>query len=136
MTQPIDAPSDGSMKPAPDRASNEDVARLVDEAILSDEQPPPHEHQQTEDASIGPFRLLHADELDDMPPIRWLIQDEIPENSLVLLFGPSGVGKSFQALDFCDQIHPAVAQANIGYTCTCSAVQVCLCPKYDWGGQP
>jgi len=113
MTQPNDAPSDGRKKPSPERASSEDVVRLVDEAILSDEQPLPHERQQPENASIGPFRLLHADKLDDMPPIRWLIQDEIPENSLVLLFGPSGVGKSFQALDYALRVAQGTAVVYI-----------------------
>jgi AAA domain len=45
-------------------------------------------------------RLIHADELDSLPPVEWLIQNEIPKRSLTVLFGPSGAGKSFVALDY------------------------------------
>jgi putative DNA primase/helicase len=39
MTQPNDAPSDGNKKPSSETVDHEDVARLVDEAILGDEVP-------------------------------------------------------------------------------------------------
>src|SRR5205085_2929152 len=45
-------------------------------------------------------RLIHADELDNLPPVEWLIDSEIPKRSLTLLFGLSGAGKSFVALDY------------------------------------
>ena len=46
------------------------------------------------------LELLHADQLDALPPIRHLdAGKEIPERSLTLLFGPTGAGKSFWALD-------------------------------------
>ncbi len=45
-------------------------------------------------------RLIHADELDSLPSIEWLIENEIPKHSLTVLFGPSGAGKSFVALDY------------------------------------
>jgi hypothetical protein len=44
--------------------------------------------------------LYHADEIDHLPPLRWLIPNEIPEAGLSVLFGPSGIGKSFLALDY------------------------------------
>lgn len=45
-------------------------------------------------------RLIYADELDNLPPVEWLIDSEIPKRSLTLLFGLSGAGKSFVALDY------------------------------------
>lgn len=63
--------------------------------------PPAPEHS---DNGTSPqyrrLELLHADQLDTLPPIKHLdANKEIPERSLTLLFGPSGAGKSFWALD-------------------------------------
>lgn len=46
------------------------------------------------------FHLLPADALDDLPTLRWLIAGEIPESSFAVLYGPTGSGKSFVALDY------------------------------------
>jgi hypothetical protein len=45
-------------------------------------------------------RLLHADDLNNLPPVEWLIDGEIPKRSLTVIFGQSGAGKSFVALDY------------------------------------
>lgn len=42
--------------------------------------------------------LLHASELEDTPP-EWIIEDVLPRDSLTVVFGESGSGKSFIALD-------------------------------------
>lgn len=46
------------------------------------------------------FRLLTADEVTQLPPIRWLVDKEIPAESFMVLYGPTGSGKSFVALDY------------------------------------
>lgn len=51
-------------------------------------------------ASTPRRALLSAKELYTLPPIRWLIDDELPDQSLVVLYGESGTGKSFVALDY------------------------------------
>jgi hypothetical protein len=51
-------------------------------------------------ASARRWNWIHADQLDTLPPVRWLIEGEIPEQALVVLFGQSGAGKSFIALDY------------------------------------
>lgn len=67
------------------------------------------------------WRWIPADALDTLPPIRWLIEDEIPEQALVVLFGPSGAGKSFIALDYSLRVaqeHPVLyiaAEGHRGY---------------------
>ena len=67
------------------------------------------------------WQWLHADCLDTLPAVRWLIPDEIPEQALVVLFGASGAGKSFVALDYSLQIaqqHPVLyiaAEGHAGY---------------------
>lgn len=51
-----------------------------------------------------PKRLYHASELDKMPPLRWLIEGELPERGFSVLFGPPEVGKSFQAIEYAERI--------------------------------
>jgi hypothetical protein len=45
-------------------------------------------------------RLYHADELVTLPPLRWIIEKEVPADGLTMVFGASGAGKSFVALDY------------------------------------
>lgn len=47
-----------------------------------------------------PFRVIHARDLKNLPPLRWIIQGEIPESSLCVIFGESGAGKSFVSIDY------------------------------------
>jgi archaellum biogenesis ATPase FlaH/DNA-binding MarR family transcriptional regulator len=51
-------------------------------------------------ASTPRRALVSAAELYTLPPIRWLIDGEIPDQSLMVLYGDSGAGKSFVALDY------------------------------------
>ena len=51
-----------------------------------------------------PRRLYHADELEDFKPLRWLVDREIPEVGLSVLYGQPGTGKSFQALNYACRI--------------------------------
>lgn len=44
--------------------------------------------------------LLDVNALLSLPPQRWLIQDILPEGEYSVLWGPSGQGKSFVALDW------------------------------------
>ena len=67
-------------------------------------------------------RLLHANDLASEPPVEWLIDNEIPQGGLTVLYGPSGAGKSFVALDYAlrvAQFAPVVyiaAEGASGYT--------------------
>lgn len=45
------------------------------------------------------FRPLHADQLDSMPPLSWLVPGEIPRVGFGAVYGPTGSGKSFYCLD-------------------------------------
>lgn len=44
--------------------------------------------------------FIHASKLALLPPIEWLVRGEIPAHGLTVLFGPSGTGKSFLALEY------------------------------------
>lgn len=46
------------------------------------------------------FRLWTEAELSALPPPVWLLEGLIPENSLIVVYGPPGCGKSFLALDW------------------------------------
>lgn len=61
--------------------------------------------------------LIHVAELENLPDLDWLMEGEIPTRGLVMFFGPSGVGKSFIALDKAlslSEIHPVVYIAAEG----------------------
>ena len=49
--------------------------------------------------SLGRFKLLSGDELFNFSKMRWLVHGVIPAEGLVALYGASGSGKSFLALD-------------------------------------
>jgi DNA-binding MarR family transcriptional regulator len=44
--------------------------------------------------------IVRATELQKLPPVTWLIPGELPDNALTMLYGASGSGKSFMALDY------------------------------------
>lgn len=44
------------------------------------------------------YRFLSLDQVLNLPPVSWLIPELIPNRGLAMLYGPSGVGKSFYAL--------------------------------------
>jgi hypothetical protein len=46
------------------------------------------------------FNFFSIDELGEMPPPRWMIQDMFEANSLVMVAGPPGSFKSFLVLDW------------------------------------
>lgn len=45
------------------------------------------------------FRLMTADELAALPPVRWRVRGVLPREGIAAVFGPSGSGKSFLVLD-------------------------------------
>jgi putative DNA primase/helicase len=45
------------------------------------------------------YKLLAAGDLMSIPPLRWLVRGVVPASGLCCIFGPSGSGKSFLALD-------------------------------------
>ena len=45
------------------------------------------------------FRLLTPADLASLPPIEWRVRGVLPKTGIAALFGPSGSGKSFLALD-------------------------------------
>lgn len=78
--------------------------------------------QQTAPAEAQPmrYRLQTADDLLNAPPQRWLVRGVIPADGLISMYGPSGSGKSFLALDLCAAI--AGDEEWFGYRVTAAPV--------------
>lgn len=45
------------------------------------------------------FKVLAADDLATLPPLQWLVRGVLPRHGVACLYGPSGSGKSFLAID-------------------------------------
>lgn len=56
------------------------------------------------------YRLMHAEEVVSAPPLCWLVRGVLPANGLAALYGASGSGKSFLALDLCAAVAAGVAE--------------------------
>lgn len=50
------------------------------------------------------FNLLTPDELDALPPLRFVVQGVLPETGLAAIYGPPASGKTFLALDLAAHI--------------------------------
>lgn len=46
------------------------------------------------------WHIIPASEVHKIPPVEWLVPREIPMRGITMLYGTSGVGKSFLALDY------------------------------------
>jgi RecA-family ATPase len=46
------------------------------------------------------FKLLSLDEIENLPPLEWLIEELLPARGLAVLYGAPKLGKSFLALDW------------------------------------
>ncbi len=53
------------------------------------------------EAPAMPYRLLDSSQVASAPPLRWLVRGVLPAEGLAAIFGASGSGKSFLALDLC-----------------------------------
>jgi len=69
--------------------------------LMSTSQTPPTEPPKAADL------LMHVDELDDLLPIRWLIQDYLPEDSLVEVYGAPSAGKTQVVFDMAQTLATA-----------------------------
>ena len=66
------------------------------------------------------YKLLTADELANMPPLQWLVRGVLPATGLACIYGASGSGKSFLALD----LSTAIAAGDDWFDCRVKAAPV------------
>ena len=59
----------------------------------------PNEPEPLEFTQNDHYRFLTASELRDLPKTKWRVKGLFPEHGLASIYGPSGSGKSFLALD-------------------------------------
>lgn len=59
--------------------------------------------------------MLHSDDLRYLPKVTWLLKPYIPSQGLIVIYGPSGTGKSFLALWFALQIAQAKPVIYMAY---------------------
>lgn len=85
-----------------------------------------HDAQGTVGEAKGPERFLvrAAADFADGPPVDWLVRGLLPRAELAVIYGESGSGKSFFALDLCCAITRGVAwrdrkvlQGPVVYVC-------------------
>jgi hypothetical protein len=54
---------------------------------------------QTDTSTPTPYTFLTTEELKQLPPTKWRVKGLFPDKGLASIYGPSGSGKSFLALD-------------------------------------
>ena len=87
-------------------ARNNLTAREWNQVVSVDPAAPaPVEHSRR-------WNIYTISDLNNLPPVHWIIPGEIPESSLVVIFGESGAGKSFLSLDYALRIS---ADRNVVY---------------------
>ena len=97
--------------------------------------PAPAPASESNDTRPQRFQVIHADELDAMEPVEWLIEDEIAAKQFNLAWGPSQGGKSFYGLDRALKIaqsHPVIyvaAEDAQGY----AARKIAWCKHHRMG---
>lgn len=70
------------------------------------------------------YRIQTAEELMSAPPLRYLIEQVVPNDGVAALYGPTGCGKSFLVLDMCIAI-AAGAPDWFGRRVTAAPVTYC-----------
>jgi hypothetical protein len=75
--------------------------------------------------TVERFRVVGADEFSSGPPLAWIIRGVLPRAELVVLYGESGSGKSFLALDLCAAVSRGHAWRNDHRTEPGKVVYVC-----------
>lgn len=61
--------------------------------------PPAHNQNTTEPGNAARYHVLSPTDILELPPQQWRVKNLLPATGLAAIFGPSGSGKSFLALD-------------------------------------
>lgn len=92
----------------------EDLGEEVTEAI----------HVDADGNVVERFAVRDADEFSSGPPVDWIVRGVLPRAELAVIYGESGSGKSFLALDLCAAVTRGI-QWRDKRTCRGSVVYVC-----------
>lgn len=81
------------------------IPTLVDSAHMKYFEDDFESHLEEAKTNINPkFKLLSSKDLAEIPPLKWVVRGVMPSTGLGAIYGPSGSGKSFLALDMCAAI--------------------------------
>jgi hypothetical protein len=69
-------------------------------------------------------RIITTREVKALPPVEWLVQGVLPVGSLAILYGPSGVGKSFASIDLACSIATGLPFLDSAATRPCPVLYV------------
>lgn len=86
--------------PLPEHAGNLDHVMRAPLWAFEDDRGQVEEHREPTLLDRMRARLLSSDALDELPPPEWLIDGIFVKNTLAVVYGRPGAGKSFLALDF------------------------------------
>lgn len=83
-----------------ERIKGIDISKIIENAKRKPVTSPANDDEAdiAKPASVR-YKLLTGQELADAPPLRWMIRGLFPQTGLAALYGSSGAGKSFLALD-------------------------------------
>ena len=104
VAPPADLGSNGDLNDLHQRDGLHAVAALLAQA---------REPEQVESR----FRVLTAEELTALPPVRWRVRGLLPVEGLAAIYGPAGSGKTFLVLDLLG----AVAEGRDWFDCRTNA---------------
>lgn len=68
-------------------------------ALPEPQDEPVEREEAAREEADSTFLLLDIDEIEAMPPPTWLVHETVGEDSLTILYGDPGAGKSFIAID-------------------------------------
>ena len=88
------------LAPPPQAATAEELQALMAETPVGD----PKGRFQTPEGFGGKYPIVTSGGLSRRPPGGWLIKGVLPVADVIVLFGASGSGKSFVALDMAASI--------------------------------
>lgn len=85
---------------------------------------------QAPPVEANPFKFFTASELKARPPIQWAVDDLLPLGGLAALYGESGAGKSFVAID----LIAAIAEGKKWFGIDTRQLRVCCLALEGAGG--
>lgn len=92
----------------------------LSKAAQGDKGIPPGSGEAETDPAKPRYKVLSADDVQNMPPLQWLVRGVVPAQGLACMYGASGSGKSFLALD----MGAAVAEGAEWFDCRVTAAPV------------
>lgn len=119
----LEALMDSATQRAEWKARRDQIPDLVNSAYAKFQQKGFTDQLEMATADTQRYRLLGGNDLHALPPLSWCVRGVLPSVGLAALYGPSGSGKSFLALD----LAAAIAEGSRWFGCRVAATPVVYC---------